>query len=201
MTASSTGPIVRKQYTKARNVKQNSNSYTPSSYSSYPALFSHGIPPPATTYSLKQLQQLLLPALLNLDGVEQSPWYHPEGDALYHSLQVFQLACKDTDDPELVAAALFHDLGKSIDGPNHDVVGAQMLDGLLSPRIVWLVEHHLDLLKKPKQTRSRLRGTVQLVDLEKLRRWDLDGRRTDVEVIDPKSAVEIVLSGLACAKK
>ena len=30
--------------------------------------------------------------LLPLESVKQNPKYHPEGDALYHSLQVFHLA-------------------------------------------------------------------------------------------------------------
>src|SRR5579863_4903288 len=36
-----------------------------------------------------QMYRLLL---LPLENVKQSPKYHPEGDALYHSLQVFELA-------------------------------------------------------------------------------------------------------------
>ena len=36
-----------------------------------------------------QVFQVLLAAL---EAVKQNPLYHPEGDALYHSLQVFELA-------------------------------------------------------------------------------------------------------------
>ena len=35
--------------------------------------------------------------LLPLENVKQSPRYHPEGDVLYHSLQVFELATAATD--------------------------------------------------------------------------------------------------------
>lgn len=153
-------------------------------------------PYPSAKFSYTHLRQLLLPALQNLESVEQSPRYHPEGDALYHSLQVFELAYSATDDPELWAAALFHDIGKAIDGPRHDEVGAAMLNGLFSERVVWLVAHHLDLLKHPTKTRKRLRGTSRLQDLEKLRRWDIGGRRTDVDVIAPEEALDIVLSAL-----
>jgi hypothetical protein len=38
----------------------------------------------------------LLSLLEALDGVAQSPRYHPEGDALFHSLQVFDLARRAT---------------------------------------------------------------------------------------------------------
>ena len=153
--------------------------------------------PPESWLSVNQLRQILLPALLNLEGVEQSPQYHPEGDALYHSLQVFELAYNETNDPELWEAALFHDLGKAIDSPCHELVGAEMLAGLLPSRVIWLVEHHLDLLKHSARTRKKLSGSQQLTDLEQLRRWDLKGRRVDVDVIAPELALELVLSGLA----
>lgn len=124
----------------------------------------------------------LFSLLSALDGIQQSPKYHPEGDALYHSLQVFDLAVEATDDRVLWAAALFHDVGKAIDGPLHDEVGADLLEGLLPDRAVWLVRHHLDLLKDPKRTRRRLRDTSELRDLEQLRRWDLGGRNPRASV-------------------
>ncbi len=124
----------------------------------------------------------------------QSPKFHPERDALYHSLQVFQLAIKETTDPELWAAALFHDVGKAVDTANHEVIGGEMLTGLLSPRITWLIYHHLHLLKKPKWRQSKLKGSPKLADLEMLRRWDLGGRHTHVDVMDVESAMDILFS-------
>src|SRR5690606_4791629 len=47
-----------------------------------------------------EMHHELLSLLLALDGVQQPLRYHPEGDALYHSLQVFDLAYAATDDPE-----------------------------------------------------------------------------------------------------
>src|SRR4051794_22090790 len=102
----------------------------------------------------------LLDLLLALDGVAQPARYHPEGDALYHSLQVFDCARRETDDRTMWAAALLHDVGKAIDGQTHDEVGADLLDGLVCPRVVWLVRHHLDLLRAPARTRRRRRGTA-----------------------------------------
>lgn len=130
--------------------------------------------------------------LLALDGVSQSPRYHPEGDALFHSLQVFDLARSATDDPDLWAAALFHDVGKAIDGATHDEIGADLLEGLLSDRAVWLVRHHLDLLREPRRTRRRFFGTPELADLERLRRWDLGGRRTSARVLEPEDALHLI---------
>lgn len=134
----------------------------------------------------------LFSLLAALDGIQQSPKYHPEGDALYHSLQVFELAMHATEDRVLWAAALFHDVGKAIDGPLHDEVGADLLEGLLPDRAVWLVRHHLDLLKDPRRTRRRWLGTPELLDLERLRKWDLGGRHPNARVIAVEDAFELL---------
>src|SRR5262249_25937490 len=48
--------------------------------------------------------------LLPLENVSQSARHHPEGDVLYHSLQVFELACAQRPyDEEFLLAALLHD--------------------------------------------------------------------------------------------
>lgn len=134
----------------------------------------------------------LVSLLEALDGIQQSPKYHPEGDALYHSLQVFELATRATDDRVLWAAALFHDVGKAIDGPLHDEVGADLLEGLLPDRAVWLVRHHLDLLRDPRRTRRRWLGTPELLDLERLRKWDLGGRNPNARVMTVESAIALL---------
>jgi predicted HD phosphohydrolase len=134
----------------------------------------------------------LVSLLEALDGIQQSPKYHPEGDALYHSLQVFELATRATEDRVLWAAALFHDVGKAIDGPLHDEVGADLLEGLLPDRAVWLVRHHLDLLKDPRRTRRRWLGTPELLDLERLRKWDLGGRNPNARVMTVESAIALL---------
>lgn len=137
----------------------------------------------------------LFSLLAALDGVRQSPRYHPEGDALFHSLQVFELAQRATDDRVLWAAALFHDVGKAVDGPLHDEVGADLLEGLLPPRAVWLVRHHLDLLKDVRHTRRRLHGTPVLRDLEHLRRWDVGGRDPRARVLSIGDALDLLFAG------
>src|SRR6185295_3310220 len=117
------------------------------------------------------MYQDLLDLLLSLDGIRQDPRWHPEGDALYHSLQAFDLARRETDDRELQAAALLHDVGKALGSADHAEIGADLLEGLVAPRVVWLVRHHLDLLVAPGVTRRRLRGSPALADLQRLRRW------------------------------
>ena len=62
--------------------------------------------------------QLFESLLLPLENVKQSLRYHPEGDALYHSLQVFDHARDELAyDEEFLTAALLHDIGKAIDPP------------------------------------------------------------------------------------
>lgn len=139
------------------------------------------------------LEHQLRSALSNLDGVVQSPRHHPEGDALYHSLQVFECALEGCEDPELHVAALLHDIGKAVDAEGHASIGAQMLDGLLSERIVWLVRHHMDLLHRPRRTRVRLRGSEELADLELLRTFDVAGRDPNAITLSVDEAIALVL--------
>src|SRR5437763_9607901 len=82
--------------------------------------------------------------LLPLEKVKQSPKWHPEGDVLYHSLQVFELARQERPwDEEFLLAALLHDVGKGIDPSDHVGAALQALDGLITPRTAWLIEHHM----------------------------------------------------------
>ncbi len=130
--------------------------------------------------------------LLPLEGVEQALPWHPEGDALFHSLQVFDHARRASPDPEMWASALLHDVGKGLGG-DHDLEGAVLLDGLVPERVVWLVRHHLDLLRDPSGTRRRWRGSHRLRDLESLRRWDLAGRDPNALVDSASDAVDAIV--------
>ncbi|HEU4537986.1 MAG TPA: HD domain-containing protein [Polyangiaceae bacterium] len=133
--------------------------------------------------------------LYALEGVAQDKAYHPEGDALFHSLQVFEHARRSSDDRALWAAALFHDVGKAGGGRDHDVLGAELLGGLIAPRVVWLVRHHLDLLRAPGATRRRLRRyPAALADLERLRRWDVAGRDPRARVLSADEALSLALA-------
>lgn len=133
----------------------------------------------------------LLSLLESLEFIEQNPLYHPEGDALYHSLQTFELAFNSTNDKELWTAALFHDVGKSIGSHDHAVLGANQIRGIFTPRVEWLIEHHMDLLINPTKTRKRLSSSC-LADLEKLRKWDLGGRKTNIEVCSTEHAINLI---------
>jgi HD domain len=120
--------------------------------------------------------------LLPLEQVQQSREYHPEGDALYHTLQVFELA-KDARpyDEEFLLAALLHDVGKGLDRSDHVNAGLQALDGLVTERTRFLIAHHMDALEYQKGTlpskqRRRLEASPDFEDLMLLRELDTAGR-------------------------
>ena len=138
------------------------------------------------------LYDYLTSLLEDLDGVQQHPKYHPEGDALFHSLQVFQLAREATQDPLLWAAALLHDVGKAVDSRQHAELGAEMLTGVVNARIVWLVAHHLDLMRIPQRTRHKYAGERRLQELQLLRRVDIGGRDPDAQVMGIDSAIALL---------
>jgi len=82
--------------------------------------------------------------LLPLENVQQSAKFHPEGDALYHSLQVFELAREHRPyDEEFLTAALLHDVGKGIDPGNHVEAGLSALDGLITERTRFFIAQHM----------------------------------------------------------
>lgn len=88
-------------------------------------------------------EQYLLSLLLPLDRVRQDRFQHPEGDVLYHSLQVFELAREHRPwDEEFLLAALLHDIGKGIDPADHVAAGLAVLGDQISDRTRWLIENH-----------------------------------------------------------
>ena len=128
--------------------------------------------------------------LLPLENVKQSRKYHPEGDALYHSLQVFDLACDELPyDEEFLLAALLHDVGKAIDPANHVAACLEALGDSISARTAWLIDHHMEshaLLDGSigVRARRRLKASESFDELMLLARCDRAGRQVGVEVPD-----------------
>jgi predicted nucleotidyltransferase len=124
-----------------------------------------------------QMFRLLLQPLEN---VKQSPKYHPEGDVLYHSLQVFELARDERPyDEEFLLAALLHDVGKGIDPGDHVLAGLQALEGLITERTHFLIAHHMEvhhLKELPLKERQALQASPDYDDLLLLRELDDKGR-------------------------
>src|SRR5216683_4827950 len=107
----------------------------------YPGINLDGDSPQNGQVDPYQLYRMLL---LPLEDVRQSPQYLPEGDTLFHSLQVFELGREQRPyDEEFLLAALLHDVGQGLDP--HDHVGAALaaLDGVITERTRFFIEHHM----------------------------------------------------------
>lgn len=133
-----------------------------------------------------------------LDGVKQNPRFHPESDALYHSLQVFQLArIERAYDQEFLLAALLHDIGKCIDPSDHVYAGLDALDGLITDRTAWLIEHHMEAHRIhdgsiPPRARRRLMESEDYDDLILLGELDRAGRVPGVLVPTIHEAISFI---------
>lgn len=134
--------------------------------------------------------------LLPLENVKQSPKYHPEGDALYHSLQVFDLARDELPyDEEFLSAALLHDVGKAIDKYDHVAAGLDALDGFITERTAWFIEHHMTahlILDGTIGARAkrRLKQNESYEELVLLCRCDREGRKAGVEAPELEEAID-----------
>jgi predicted HD phosphohydrolase len=140
-----------------------------------------------------QIYQMLL---LPLEGVKQNPRYHPEGDALYHSLQVFDLARDELPyDEEFLLAALLHDVGKAVDPRDHVRAALESLEGTITPRTAWLIEHHMEAAalrdgKLGARARHRLEASEDYEDLLLLCDCDRAGRQSGVEAPELEEALD-----------
>ncbi len=120
--------------------------------------------------------------LLPLEEVQQAARYHPEGDVLYHSLQVFELAREHRPyDEEFLLAALLHDIGKGLDRTDHVGAALAALEGLITDRTRFLIEHHMHAHdyragKLPAKLRRELETSPDFEDLLLLRQLDDAGR-------------------------
>ena len=130
-----------------------------------------------------------------LELIQQRRVTHPEGDVLYHSLQVFELVRqKKPYDEDLLLAALLHDVGKGIDPADHVTAGLAVLDGLISDRTAWLIEHHLDARARREgnlgaRAARRLRKNENYDDLDFLCECDRAGRVSGAEVFELEAAL------------
>jgi hypothetical protein len=136
--------------------------------------------------------------LTPLEQIKEGRERHPEGDALYHSLQVFTLAREELPyDEEFLLAALLHDVGKAIDPGDHIGAALDGLEGFITPRTAWLIEHHdeaLALLDQAIGARSlrRLQASDDFEELLLLARCDRAGRRRGVQTPDVEDALDYI---------
>jgi poly(A) polymerase len=132
----------------------------------------------------------ILPEVAAMDGVEQPPQFHPEGDVLTHTILLFRhLQAPST---ELAFGALLHDVGKPptfqvadrIRFPEHCRVGADMTDRICRDlrlsndsreQVVALVANHMkfkDVQKMRTSTLKRFLGMPRFEEHLALHRAD-----------------------------
>ena len=133
-----------------------------------------------------------------LASVWQNPERHPEGDALYHSLQVFELACETVAyDEEFLTAALLHDVGKALDRRDHVSAGLAALEGLVTLRTAWFIENlpaAQDLANGDLgvRARRRLEASADFDELALLAECDRRGRERGAQVRDLEDALHLL---------
>src|SRR3989442_7245821 len=131
----------------------------------------------------------VLPEIKALQGVQQPPEFHPEGDVWAHTLMMLEGLRNPT--PTLALGVLLPDVGKPptfsvrerIRFDNHVEVGARMAEDILkrlrfpsreTERVVELVRHHLRFKDFPQMRRStqlrflRLPGFDDHLELHRL---------------------------------
>ena len=102
----------------------------------------------------------IIPELSELDRTPQRPDYHAEGDVGVHTRMALD-ACRKDCDPDVLWAALLHDIGKpavtrKVDGkitaPGHHKAGAEAAEKILKrlcmpadrlERIIWVIQNHI----------------------------------------------------------
>lgn len=136
--------------------------------------------------------------LIPLENVKQNAAYHPEGDVLFHSLQVFQLVRDERPwDQEFMLAALLHDVGKGIDRSDHVAAGLAALEGAITDRTAYLIGHHMDAQAMQAGTlgaraKRRIAESEDFEDLLLLRELDQRGRRPGAEVCSVDEALAFI---------
>lgn len=131
----------------------------------------------------------VLPEIKAMQGVEQPPEFHPEGDVWVHTLMM--LEGLRAPSATLALGVLLHDVGKPptftirerIRFDNHVEVGARMAEAICSrlrlpsretERVAELVQHHLRFKDFPKMRRStqmrflRMEGFEEHLELHRL---------------------------------
>jgi predicted HD phosphohydrolase len=134
--------------------------------------------------------------LLPLENVKGSARYHPEGDVLYHSLQVFDQARERRPyDEEFLLAALLHDVGKGLDPANHVTAALEALADLITDRTRFFIEHHMDAHayregKLGARARRELQASPDFEELMLLEECDAAGRERGAVVGTVDEALE-----------
>lgn len=141
---------------------------------------------------LYEVMRLVLP---RLEQIRLDPESHPEGDALYHSLQVFKLGYEALPyDEEFLQACLLHHVGAVLNPRAPMESTLDIFGGLISDRVRYLLEH-LDDASRYLQTGTAphgIRKSEHWDDLLLLARCDRAGRVAGEEVPSLDEAIDLL---------
>ena len=142
--------------------------------------------------TLAMLQLLIEP----LERVRLDPFEHPEGDALYHTLQVFELGRHERPyDEEFLLACLLHDVGLAVNR-RHPVLSAlDALGNLVTERTRFLIEARpvaAEYLRTGVAPKS-LRKSDDFEEALLLARCDRDGRVAGAQVCTLDEAFDYIV--------
>ncbi len=135
--------------------------------------------------------QIILPEVVAMDGVEQPPEFHPEGDVFRHTMLCLK-AMRSNPTLTLAFGVLLHDVGKPptftiadrIRFNEHAPVGAEMADKICRrlhfsnddrKQVCHLVKDHMRFLDVQRMKRSTLRRFLSKPRIEE----DLELHRVD----------------------
>jgi len=163
---------------------------------SMPQVDSGSIPPHHVDDDDDACYQQYFDLLEPLDRVRLKADTHPEGDLLYHSLQVFELARAARPwDQDFLIAALLHDVGKGIDPYDSTWATMTAVQDIVSERTFWLIENLPTQLRASEGTIGiRARRRLDLHEdgevLRLLAECDSDGRVPGRQVSSLADAID-----------
>jgi poly(A) polymerase len=150
------------------------------------------------------LLEQVLPEIKKMQGVEQPPQYHPEGDVWIHTLMLLEglpAGCSDT----LALGALLHDVGKPptfrvapdrIRFDGHAEIGTKMAEEICrrfrlsnedTEQVLSLVANHMrfgDVMKMKESTLKRFFRLPKFEEQLELHRLDCSSSHRDLSLYD-----------------
>lgn len=156
-------------------------------------------------YFKKDNMKIIFKLLFYCIGVKQVEEYHPEGDVMNHTYQVFKWAIRESMDVDLILAALLHDVGKAVDNKNHVRESVKLIEGFSSAKTVWLVKNHMRFWTYISGEMQGLKKCIDLSrhpwfsELVQLARWDKKGRNPNSKTYFPNEEITRILNEKAKA--
>ena len=150
------------------------------------------------------LLEQVLPEIKRMQGVEQPPQYHPEGDVWIHTLMLLE-GLPPNCSPTLALGVLLHDVGKPptfrvapdrIRFDNHAEVGTKMAEEICrrfrlsneeTEQVCALVGNHMRFAEVKRMRDSTLKRFLRLAKFEEhleLHRLDCQGSHRDLSLYE-----------------